>query len=184
MEDLHDFDCLLRAETRWSTGRVLADDLVSGLWINHIVGQSLCLQAVTDREDLGSIMKEAFRLGVLLYLAEMRRHFGVYPVLMQIHMSKLKALLDNSGTSWHYFMPLKLWVVVMALMEAKASEDKAWFASQISVLAKELNLTSGESLEDLLKGLFWNPQTHSKLLWENIRLMDLFNADLVGQIPP
>ena len=155
MEDLHNFDCLLSAETRWSTGRVLADVLISGLWVNHIVWQSLCLQAVIDTEELGSIMREAFRLGVLLYLAEIRRQFGVYPVLMQIHMSKLEGLLQSSGISWRCFTPLKLWVVVMALIEAKASEDKAWFASQISVLTKELNLTSGESLEDLLKGLFW-----------------------------
>ena len=149
---------------------MLADVLISGLWVNHIVWHSLCLQAVIDTEELGSIMRE------------IRRQFGVYPVLMQIHMSKLKGLLQSSGISWRCFTPLKLWVVVMALIEAKASEDKAWFASQISVLTKELNLTSGESLEDLLKGLFWYPQIHSKLLWDNIRLIDLFNSSTAKEI--
>ncbi|KAH6715632.1 hypothetical protein BKA61DRAFT_605001 [Leptodontidium sp. MPI-SDFR-AT-0119] len=174
MDDLRVFNSLLGAEATWSTGRIWADGIVSGFWLNHIVRQSLCLQAAVDLNDAGSVICEAFRLGVLLYLAEIRRQFGVYPVVMHIHVSKVKALLKYSDVSWRSFLPLKIWVVAMALIEANTSQDKYWFAYEINSLAQDLNLGSGENLEDLLKQLFWYPQVHSVLLWTKIRALNLF----------
>ncbi|KAH7379864.1 hypothetical protein BKA64DRAFT_686501 [Cadophora sp. MPI-SDFR-AT-0126] len=177
MDDLHNFTSLLKAETNWSSGRVWVENLASGFWINHIVQQSLHLQTIINPDDLKSIMREASRLGVLLYLAEIRRDFGVYPVVTHIHISKLRSLLEDSeDVPWHEFKPLKLWVLVMALLEAKSSEDKDWFADQIRGLTEELNLKSGEELEELLEGMFWYPQIHSKLLWSNIRALDMFDS--------
>lgn len=173
MENVHIFNCILRAETKeWSSGRIWADGILSGFWVNHIVRQALCLKTFVDPEDLTSVMREAFRLGILLFLAEIRRCFGVYPVTMEIHLSKLKGLLEcSAGICWGQFLPLKIWVVAMAMMEARTSEESNWFAGKMSGLMKELDLKTGEELEVLLEELFWYPQIHSKLLWSNIRAL-------------
>lgn len=174
IDDLHVFTSLLKAEDAWLTGQIWTDRTISRLQVNHVVKQALCLQAVVDLEDTGSVIREAFRLGVLLCLAEIRRQFGVYPVIMRTQLLKLTALLTDSDASWGVFLPLKIWVVVMALIESTDDRDKRWFAHSFNELAQELGLRNREAVEDLLGQLFWYPELHSVLLWNNLRARNLF----------
>lgn len=169
IHDLHVLNSLLQTEATWSSGRILADGITSGLWLNYVVRQFLCLQAIVESKDnddtTGFVIREAFRLGALLYLAEIRRQFGVHPVRMQRYLMKLRALLENSDVAWGVFLPLKLWVLVVALIEAEADRDIDWLAHEVGTVALELHLRSKEALEDQLGQLFWYPEVYSGLLW-------------------
>jgi hypothetical protein len=171
MDDLQNFNALLRKEGNWVSGRILAEKIVSGFWLSTIVHRLLSLHSVIMEGDTASVLREHFRLGGLLYFAAIRRQFGNHPVVMRVHVCKLKLLLQRHKTDWLIFTPLKIWTVTMAVFEAEEGLEKIWLMRELIETLQKLDLTTYAELKELLEGLFWCPEVHEeqlRKLWDSI----------------
>jgi hypothetical protein len=171
MGDLQAFNALLFREREWSVSRISAEAMASGFCLSSMVRRLLRLRSVGDSEEAASPFCEAFRLGGLLFLADIRRRFGAYPVMVLIYIRKVKSLLENHQSDWEAFAPLKIWTLVMAILEAEASPDKDWLVRELTETLKALHLTTYEGLKDLLEGFYWFPKVHEErfqIMWDTI----------------
>lgn len=189
MNDLQSFNALLQRESNWSTGRIWADKLVSGFWLSSVLHRLLCLRSVVDAADSASHIREAFRLGGLLYLAEIRRQFGSYPVVMRVHIQKLRIVLQSHRTDWLEFRHLKIWTLVIASIEAEAGPDNAWLVQALVEMLRLSCVTTYDDLKELLQGLFWYPEVHDEGLlkvWSASEPLLSLGCDFSGDsiVPP
>jgi hypothetical protein len=65
-----------------------------------------------------TVFQEATWLALLLFLAEIRRRFGLHPIDSRVHVQKLQSVLANDTADWTPLAPLRLWVVSMCVLEA------------------------------------------------------------------
>lgn len=164
IDDIQTFNALLSKDARWSAGRVWEDGVVAGFWVNRIVQRLLRLRLPVDINDVGSILREVFRVGSLLYISEIRRQFGVYPVVTRVYTQKLKDIVEHYDSGLLGFEPLKVWALVLAATEAEVGPQKAWFIEKLVIMLKGFRLTLYQDLRELVEGMFWLPEVHDVLL--------------------
>lgn len=95
-----------------------------------------------------AVLQEAARLAAILYLAEIRRNFGILPVTSIIQLDKLQALLARSSSHfslhhppnaitqpstypWTHFPALYLWILAMGVAESRDDSQRAWFGERL-----------------------------------------------------
>ncbi|KAK0755198.1 hypothetical protein N5P37_012020 [Trichoderma harzianum] len=136
----------------------LGEKLNSQIFSSSIITQSL---------------RDATRISALLGLAAVRRRFLAFQVFIDIHLAKLKDLLN-------FLFPMVLcheesngiilfWQFFMGGMEAADPEDWSWFATGISMLATQLEVESWAAAMTILRSIFWIDSVHSsrgRALWD------------------
>lgn len=115
----------------------------------------LLLGAQNDitKNDVVSIRYEAFRLAGILYLAEIRRTLGVFPVWSTVQIQKLETLLFKRQKQlvWEGLMVPKLWIMTFGAVEATTSEQRKQFKFEMKNTMDSLGLGSYSQLEATLK---------------------------------
>jgi hypothetical protein len=110
------------------------------------------LLATRSKATLGneaSIYQEALRIALILFLAEVRRAFRIYPVVSRTQVAKLRLLLQNSLARWEGLGMLRLWIVATGAMEAVAQDEKAWFLRLLQeILDRQGNSSLGTQKND------------------------------------
>lgn len=154
LEDLSELAALL--ENQPTSGRVWNDPMFVGLMINPVVPKLLSVPRYVNGDDITSVMHEACRIATLLYLDELRRQFGVYPVPTELRVAKLMTLLTLRAASWRPFQRLLLWVLVIGGINSLTSLSSSWFAHAIGAIYQELGLSSWKAASVSLAGLPWN----------------------------
>jgi hypothetical protein len=124
---------------------------------------SLSAHAV-DVEDNVSAMVQAIRLACILYLAEIRRSFGVMGVVSTLQSRKLKSFLEISG-EWEELGLLKAWCLAMGGMES-LGPLRVWFVEELQKAIKGLGLESWQEAEGQLREVLWFDDVHSPLFRE------------------
>jgi hypothetical protein len=117
---------------------------------------------VAPPDDLNIL--QACRLGCALYLAEIRRLFGINGVISTLQTKKLKHYLQASTENWESLGLMKIWCLAMGGMEADEENLRGWFSDQIQ---KEGSLMGWKTIEDLQKqmeGMLWFPSVHGPAL--------------------
>jgi hypothetical protein len=100
---------------------------------------------------------ESCRLAALLFLAPLRRHFGVFPVFTTFQVAKLRRLLtENEDLDWHGLETLQFWTITLAYLES--SGDKIWWEG-----ARD-NYGSRFLLETQLPEFIWIDALHGSQL--------------------
>jgi hypothetical protein len=92
----------------------------------------LALQMPSKDDELENDVQELCRLGGLLFIAEVRRKFGVSPVVTTVQVAKLRSLLDSSRLLWKNEMnTIRAWALVMASCAASIDSDRVWAVEQL-----------------------------------------------------
>jgi hypothetical protein len=127
-----------------------------GLMINPVVQKLISVPRYVNGDDITSVMHEACRIAALLYLDELRRQFGVYPVPTGLRVVKLMTLLTLRAASWRPFQRLLLWMLVIGGINSLTSPSSSWFVHAIGAIYQELRLSSWKAASTSLAGLPWN----------------------------
>ncbi|CAG8977240.1 hypothetical protein HYALB_00007936 [Hymenoscyphus albidus] len=185
----HSYHEILRYENNWPEGRLISDKVVSGFWMNRIIQILLCLKGpmyspnsfLEGVEETGNSTKELdlqtlaeiWRLGALLYLAEIRRRMGTWPVRTEVYVSKVQRIFRRYDVSnsqvWRGVGVLKLWVLVLAIFEARNVGERSLLIEDLRSVMCHEHLSSYEELRSALHGMFWDGSIFDEKLkdfWE------------------
>lgn len=119
-----------------------------------------------DIESPSSVFKEAIRLALLLFLAEVRRKFGLHPIDSQVHVQKLQDVLANDTADWTSLGPLRLWVVSMGVLEAVEEPVQGWCVGEWARRAFSGGVTTAQQAERLFESVMWIDTVHGVLFRE------------------
>jgi len=134
---------------------VFAGNLIIGL-----VHRLLNSQSAVNMEDPGTIFKEATRIALLLFLAPVRRRFGLHPLNIKVHVQKLKGLLQKDNADWTPLGDLRTWIVAMAVLEAVEDPELSWLVGEWTRSAINHDVTSATQAESVFKSIMWINTLH------------------------
>lgn len=131
-----------------------------GAWVNPVVHTFLSQRQTVDLARTGSLMQEACRLGMLLYLNHVRRFLGILPSYTGIVASRLKShlianyehlMVDWIGEAWI----LQIWILYMGGFGLQGEPDEAWFFRTLGTSLKRHGISDWSDVLQLLKTVLW-----------------------------
>jgi hypothetical protein len=127
-----------------------------------------CLSLPRYNEDLdekdGAIL-QACRLACALFLAEIKRMFGINAVNSGSQTQKLRTYLANSKGHWGDLQPLRLWCLAMGGVESLESLQ-VWYEHELREEGANMGLDSWKEVENEVKAILWFDECHTSLLVE------------------
>jgi len=139
----------------------------NGDWTNPIIHQLLTVRPMhtndLDPPIQGVIIEEACRLGLLLFLAEIRRRCGVQPTRTAVLTEKLAAhLRAHSSTFEECEYRLLLWLLMMGATEVAADrETRDFYLQNMRSMVCEYHIEGWEALLCILRGVLWSDEVHT-----------------------
>ncbi|KUJ08478.1 uncharacterized protein LY89DRAFT_724952 [Mollisia scopiformis] len=163
--DLLRFNNHLKREMERTDGRILSNgDFATG-YLFPLLHRTLSLAGdaiIAAPDDLNVL--QACRIGCTLYLAEIRRLFGICGVITSLQTQKLQHYLRSSIANWKGLGLLKLWCLAMGGMEA-VGDLKGWYAEEIKREASLMGWATPRQLEMQMEGMLWFPKAHGPAFW-------------------
>jgi len=119
--------------------------------LHTLIGNSL------PATDAGSVMQEATRLGLILFLCKMRHTSGQLGVESSLFVTKLRMLMLHGGLDVYLksLEPTLLWIVVVGLLESRNKPESMWYVEMTVNLALEMDLGSWDAVVAVVKGVIW-----------------------------
>ena len=110
-----------------------------------------------------AILEEACRLGLLLFLAEIRRRCGVQPTRAATLTENFAAhLRAHSITFEEYEFPLLLWLLMMGATEMPADhETRGFFLQNMHSVVRKHHIEGWGELLRILRGVLWADEVHT-----------------------
>ena len=116
----------------------------------------LSMQANRPEDAVKSAIQELIRLGGLLFLAEVRRILGVWPVVTDVQASKLHELLASESALWSQELDsLRTWVIVMAGCAASTPTDRLWATVALTHTHKFTIYRNWEDIYKIVSKMWW-----------------------------
>ncbi|RDW74202.1 hypothetical protein BP5796_07644 [Coleophoma crateriformis] len=169
IEDIMRFSGYVANSAVQTFGRIYKDLEFSFQNLIPLVHRLLSISAMAlDIEDDGSIIQEAVRLGYLLYIAGIKRIFGVIGIGSKAHPQKLCSLLKQINMNWEEFGLIRSWCLAMGAMEA-LGDDKMWFLESLEESLRYQGFETLEQGEQLLRNFGWYDEAHTHLYRHTIR---------------
>lgn len=162
------FATFLDAEVFRTSGLVYREAVFAGSIINTTLFQLLGLQKRPDANDNASLIVEAVRLMLILWMAEIRRSFGIRPILSTVHVAKLLVLLRMPDLYWGQTLLVKLLILGVVIVEAVEEEDLWWLGREWSVTAKQIGFTVEEEAQNTMDAL-WIKSVHRARFLEKVK---------------
>jgi hypothetical protein len=151
----------LEAEELRTSGNIYKDATFLGRFLNALIYRLLNCQPALPTNSI----IEACRLGLLCFLAEIRRRFGLCCLSSRIHVRKLRVALDMTSIEWTALDTLRLWIVTMGVLEATKEPELSWMELEWKCLslAQKLGMPN---LVKALKSIMWFESIHGRRLRE------------------
>jgi hypothetical protein len=165
-DDTAHFGIHLASEERRTSGHVYMDVVFAGNLIIGLVHRLLSARSAIDIERPETTFQEATRLALLLFLAEIRRRFGLHPIDSRVHVQKLQNVLANDAADWTPLGPLRLWVVGLGVLEALEDPELGWLVGEWARRAFSGGVTTAGQAERLFRSVMWIDTVHGFLLQE------------------
>lgn len=111
---------------------------------------------LTNEDKFGDAVQEMCRLGAIFFLAEVRRKFGIAPVLTDVQSTKLHNLLDVHKTLWVKELDhMRLWTIMMAGCCAETEAGRTWAANALLRSKMSLMYPEWDELMDIASNMWW-----------------------------
>lgn len=162
-EEISQFFIHVQEQSIKSSRRVWFDSNFAGRYINPYIYRLLHIRSDCTAYNKGSHIPEAFRLGMVLSLAEVRREFQIYPVISQVYIAKLRLLMESEALEWNELGGLGFWITAMGLVEAP-DQDRNFFLKEWDKASMMGGLKRFEDAERVLLGLPWLDEVHGRRL--------------------
>jgi hypothetical protein len=139
----------------------------NGDWTNSILHQLLSIRPLrTSNQDQSSpdaFIEEACRLGLLLFLAEIRRRCGVQPTRTTVLTEKLAAHLRSRSITFQQRQRKPfLWLLMVGAMEAfPIHGSRGYFLLNIRFMMDQLHIEGWGALVRILRGVLWSDEVYT-----------------------
>lgn len=127
----------------------------SGQHIQPLTYRLLTLRSPFEPMNPSTATHEILRLVLMLYLTPIRRNFGIYPVVVDIHVTKLWALIRDplqDSPPGVFSNELRFWVLAMGAMEAEGMLRDA-FTMELKDIVSNMDIVSFSHAEEVLKSV-------------------------------
>ena len=142
--------------------------VLTTLYIHPILHQLLSLRPQEVNENSPIVMmREVTRIGAMVALVAVRRKIifmrtsnvhqihRIYHLLLQFSSVAAVGMEDLA-----LFEPVKLWLLILAGMEASTTEQKEWFKQQLVTTALNMSLSIWIQVQAVLANFFWVSAVH------------------------
>lgn len=147
-------------EERRTAAAIYEDADFTGTFVNIFLFHLLRARPASDDFESNTTVREAVRLGLLLFLACLKRRFGLYPVTFKIHIEKLIATLSGDQKALQELNHLRLWIIAMGLLEAIDEAYIVPLAEEWRKSLKEEGIKDPSQAEDIVKDVMWIGSIH------------------------
>lgn len=165
-DDTARFGIHLGTEEARTAGHIYTDVVFAGNLIIGLVHRLLSARSAIDIERPETVFSEATRLALLLFLAEIRRRFGLHPVDSRVHVEKLQNVLETEAVDWTPLGSLRLWVVGMAVLEAPGRMEAERLVGEWARRAFIGGVTTAGQAERLFQDVMWIDTVHGVMFRE------------------
>jgi hypothetical protein len=161
LEDIAKLTVYLQSKSTCTTDLVYTEATLCVSYLNAFLHRLLGLIKATPTPPYSlsrdGAVEESCRLASILYLAELRRNFGIRPVLSQVQLSKLRSLLENDNyeENWEELGVIRMWILAVAIVEEQEEEPKMWYLERLKRVARVNGLRSMIEVRDTLTGFLW-----------------------------
>jgi hypothetical protein len=143
-----------------TASEIYEDAGFTGTFINIFLFHLLRARPISEDIESNATIREAVRLGLLLFLACLKRRFGLYPVTFKVHTEKLVAVLSHGRGQWQALRALKLWIIAMGLLEATNESHIAPLEKEWTKTLTEEGIADQCQAETKLKEIMWIESIH------------------------
>lgn len=107
--------------------------------------------------DQWSIVQEASRLGIVLFIGEIRRQCGALGVSTRLHVTKLKVFMEGLGSTidWTSANALLLWIMFFGLLESWKLPEQDWYVDSMHAVMARTTLQSWDVVVEKVKSFLW-----------------------------
>jgi hypothetical protein len=161
-EEMVRFSIHTSNEERRTASAVYEDAHFTGTFINIFLFHLLSARPMSDDIDSNAALRESVRLGLLLFLACLKRRFGLYPVTFKIHVEKLVVVLAKDQQAWTGFEQLKLWIIAMGLLEATDVAHISQLRERWRTALEQEAFGDQLQVESALKDIMWIESIHGR----------------------
>ena len=130
--DLHRLTTLLTSYSTTPHGDIWQDELFVGLVANPITHALLSLPRFVEADERAFALREACRVGAMVFVACLRQQFDCYPDAVRPHKRTLRQLLQqSSGDDWGELYDLWIWLRVLEGLVADEGEEMEEVATSL-----------------------------------------------------
>jgi hypothetical protein len=164
------FAVFLEAEVFRTSGLVYREAVFAGSIINTTLFALLQMQKAPEEQENGALVVEALRLSLILWLGEVRRNFGIYPVINTIPVEKLMALLSGD-MDWGEAKLIRMLVLAVAIIESEDEVDLRWLSMEWRKMANEIGIWDAKQAKKVT-GVLWVKSVHDVKFLEKRKWLD------------
>jgi hypothetical protein len=149
-----------------SLSTICQDSKFSWAYIYPLTHDLLSYREPVDLDDYESVVKESCRLALSVFNTRIRRVFGIAPLVLDIYVDQLLSLLQNPNIpkGWGVFNELKLWVLVIGVIEARG-ETRTGLVALLMELIHRLGVKTHLDLETRMRELIWVHEIDGDRFW-------------------
>jgi hypothetical protein len=134
------------------------DGVFAGLNVVPVLSKLLSLRYDTVagvESDPAFARQETCRIGAILYLASIRRRFGVN-LSAGIYFQRLKdSVTAQDGSGMEITDPVLLWALVIGGVQSLTHEEHKWFVSATASIVARERYSTWEELMAIVREVLW-----------------------------
>lgn len=168
LKDTAVFATVFNAELRHqSFYQITQDPMWPWTHLYPLAHNLLSYRSAVDVDDYESVVKECCRLGLSIFVTQMRRQFGIAPMVLNVFAEQLLPLLRNPNvpSDWGQFEALKLWILVVGAMEAQKDARIGILDLLVDVVGR-LGIKNHSQLEKKVKEFIWVDAVDGVRFWD------------------
>ncbi|KAI1203851.1 hypothetical protein F5X97DRAFT_282221 [Nemania serpens] len=137
-----------------------ADDIMAARLLAPALHEVLSLEGRALPDDpahpdySGTAAREAFRRGLLIFLASLKAKFGAVTFELGRHLQDFRQISQIPHVDWTVVPELNIWAHTIAAL-AEQSDQRGWHISAIFSIMESAGLTSSHQVLDIVRGVIW-----------------------------
>lgn len=149
-----------------------------GFGIYPTIFKLLSIQARSEEDELKSLIQGVCRLSGILFLSEIRRKFGVAPIVTEVQAIKLQRIFATNKLIWHEDLEaLRLWALVITGCAISTKIARAWVMEEMAVSHFSLRYRRWDDIIKMVSQLWWIDDVFlSKCMELEIEYIEALNA--------
>ena len=162
------FASVFKARLCYSSLSTVCEDCTWS-WANlyPLTHDLLSYREPVDLDGYESVVKESCKLALSVFNTKIRRVFGIAPLVLDIYVEQLLALLQNPNIPMDRaeFDEFKLWVLVTGAVEARR-ETRTGLVALLMDTIHRLSIKAHLELEKRMRELIWIHEIDGEMFWE------------------
>jgi hypothetical protein len=132
------------------------DDNFPGFGFYPTLYKLLATQTTVNESEFGDAVQEMCRLGAIIFLAEVRRRFGIAPIVANVQFTKLVKLLDSNEMLWVKELDhIRVWVIIMSGCAVDNEADRMWAVKSLLRSRVSLGHQDWDIIMNIVSEMWW-----------------------------